>query len=82
MWSGAKVVGRETLPTGVKILTDIAERSPKNTTTARDIVSKHVTESAEKLISKLRGRCRKRASGEAVAGGKKRGGGRSMPIEK
>jgi len=30
LWSGAKAVGRETLRTGGKILTDIAEhRSPK-----------------------------------------------------
>jgi len=72
LWSGTKAVGRETLRTGGKILADIAERSPTDTTTAGDIVSKHVTESAQKLISKLRGRGRKRAHAEAVAGGKKR----------
>ena len=73
LWCGAKAVGRETLRTGGKILTDIAERSPTDTTTtAGDIVSKHVTESAQKLISKLRGRGRNRAHGEAVAGGKKK----------
>jgi len=65
-------VGRETLRTGGKILTDIAERSSTDTTAAGDIVSKHVTDSAQKLISKLRGRGRKRTYGEAVAGGRKK----------
>jgi len=72
LWSEAKGVGREMLRTGGKILIDIAECSPTDTTTARDIVSKHVTESAQKLISKLRGRGRKHAGGDAVAGGKKK----------
>ena len=60
-------MGRETLRTGGKILTDIAERSPTETTT----VSTQITECAQNLISKLRGRGRKRDHGEAVAGGKK-----------
>jgi len=68
----AKASGRETLRTGGKILTDIGERSPTDTTTAEDIVSKHVTDSAQNLISKLRGRGRKRAHGEALAGGAKK----------
>jgi len=46
-------VGRETLRTRVKILTDIADRNPTDTMTAGDIVSKHVTETAQNLISKL-----------------------------
>ena len=49
----------ETLRTGGKILTYIAEhKSPQ--TRAGYVVSKHVTESAEKLIKKLRGFGRKR----------------------
>jgi len=67
LWSGAKAVGRQTLRTGGKILTDIAARDDVSD---GDIVSKHVTDSAQNLISKLRGRGRKRAYGEAV-GGKK-----------
>jgi len=63
-------VARETLHTGGKILTDIAERSPTETTTAVDIVSKHMTESAQNLINKLRGLGRKRA--REAAGGKRR----------
>jgi len=54
LWSGAKAVGRETLRTGAKILTDIAERKPTDAMTAGDIVSKHVTESAQNLIRGLR----------------------------
>ena len=67
LWSGTNAVGRETLHNGGKILIDIAERSPTETTT----VSKHMTESAQNLISKLRARGRKRANCKAVAGGKK-----------
>jgi len=65
-------VGRETLLTGGKILTVIAARkSTDDGTCAGDIVSKHVTESAKNLISKLQGRGRKRAHGQAAwAGGK------------
>jgi len=71
LWSGAKAMGRETLRTGGKILTDIAERKPTDPTTAGDILSKDVTESAQNLISKLRFRGRKR--GRDAASGKKRG---------
>jgi len=53
LWSGSKAVGHETLRTGGKILTDIAERSPTDTTTGGDIVSKHVTESAQNFIITL-----------------------------
>ena len=52
-------MSHETLRTGGKILTDIEQnKSPKVST--KDIVSKHVTESVENLIGKLRGRDRKR----------------------
>jgi hypothetical protein len=71
LWSGTKAVGRETLRTGGKILTNIAERKPTDATTAGDIVSKHVNESAQNLISKLRGCGRKRARQAAVGGKKK-----------
>ena len=54
LWSGAKTVGRETLRTGWKILSDMAENS--DDTPAGDIVTKH----AKDLISKLKGCGRKR----------------------
>jgi hypothetical protein len=44
---GAKILGRETLRTGGKILTDIAENPQTKT---RDFVSKHVSESAQNSI--------------------------------
>ena len=50
---GAKTVGRETLRTGGKILSDMADNSAG--TPARDIVSKH----ARELIGKLKGGGRK-----------------------
>ena len=56
LWSGAKTGGRETLRTGAKILTDIATRKLTADASYGDIVSKHVTESAQQLISNLRGR--------------------------
>jgi len=56
-----------------KILNDIAERSSSDMTTVEDIVFRHVTDSAQKLISKLRGRGRKRAHAAVVAGGKRKG---------
>ena len=61
-------MGRETLRTGGKILTDIAARDEVS---AGDIISKQVTESAQTLISKLKGRGRKRAE-EAVGSRKKK----------
>ena len=60
LWRGAKAVSRETLRTGGKILTDIADnKSPE--LIPKDIVSKHVTESVQNLIGNLRGGGRKRA---------------------
>jgi hypothetical protein len=56
LWSGVKDVGRETLRTGGKILTDIADTDTK----PRDIIANHVGESAQNLIQKLGGRGRKR----------------------
>ena len=61
LWSSAKAVGREALRTGAKVMTDIAA-NPGQT---GDILSKHVTETTQNIIKKLRGggsRKRKRAS--------------------
>jgi hypothetical protein len=56
-----RTLGREALRTGGKILTDIAENPQAGT---RDIISKHVSNSTQNIINKLRGggRKRKRAS--------------------
>ena len=65
LWSGIKALGRETLRKGGDILTDIA-RSPTDQN-HKDIVSKHVTESTQNIIAKLRGIGRKRkGSGRTV----------------
>ena len=62
LWRGTKAVGSETLRTGGKILTDIAENmSPE--LSHKDIVSKHGTESVQNLIGNLRGGGHKRARG-------------------
>ena len=55
-------MGRETLRTGGKILTDIAEnKSPE--LSPKDIGSKHVTESVQNLIGNMRGGGRRRDRG-------------------
>jgi len=70
LWSGAKSIGKETLKalgrealrTGTNIIRDIAENPPTQTT---DIISKHVSDSTQNIINKLRGsgtRKRKRAA--------------------
>jgi len=61
-WRRAKGVGRETLRTGGKILTDIGENKSTEVS-PKDIVSKHVTESVQNLLGNLRGGGRKRARG-------------------
>ena len=61
LWSGAKTVGRETLRTGGDILTDIARSTDDEN--PRDIISRRLNETAQNLIGKLRGRCRKRRAG-------------------
>jgi hypothetical protein len=62
LWRGAIVVARETLRTGGKILTDIAEnRSPE--LSHKGIVSKHVTEPVQNLLGNMRGGGRKRVRG-------------------
>jgi hypothetical protein len=60
LWSGAKSVerqtfkalGREALRTGGKILQDIAENPQVS---SHDIISKHVSESTQNIVKKLRG---------------------------
>ena len=61
LWSSAKTVGRETLRTGGKILTDMADKSAG--TPGEDIVAKH----ARELIGKLKGGGRKRKAKTAAA---------------
>jgi len=56
LWSGAKALGRETLRT------DIAKnRTSTSPVEVRDIVSRRLSESRQKLIDTLEGRGRKRA---------------------
>ena len=56
--SGAKAVGRETLAAGANILSDIA--SKKQNTKVKDIIANRVTQSTNKLVSKLQGKGKKR----------------------
>ena len=56
--SGVKAVGRETLRTGCRILTDITNNTSADVKPV-DIVAKGVGESAQNLIQKPRGRGRK-----------------------
>jgi hypothetical protein len=68
--SGAKAVGRESLRTGGKILSDIAANKASDVEGVRDILAKHVSESAQGLIHKAlsgRGTKRKRGGGGARA---------------
>jgi hypothetical protein len=59
----AKAVGRETRAGG-KILADMAENKSPDVNSG-DILSRHVTESAQNLIGKLRGRGRKRPAAKS-----------------
>jgi len=71
LWHGAKILGRVTLRSGGDILTDIARLSDED---PGAIVSRSLNETAQILIGKLRGRCRKRKRGFAKRrekGGKK-----------
>jgi hypothetical protein len=58
LWSLVKAVGKESLRTGNKILSDITDTDRK----PRDIIASHVGDSAQNLIQKLRGRGRKRSA--------------------
>jgi len=53
LWSGAKSLGREALRTGGKIMADITDNPTR--TDDRDILSKHLSETAQNIIKKLRG---------------------------
>ena len=61
LWSGVKAVGRETVRTGGKILSELADNTAGDVK-PRHIIAKHVTDSAQTLIQKLRRRGRKRAA--------------------
>lgn len=56
--SGAKALGRGTLATGANILSDIASKNPN--TKIKNIIANRVTESTNKLVSKLQGKGKKR----------------------
>jgi len=58
LWSGAKILGRETLRTGGDMVTDMARSTDDEN--PRDIVSRRMNEMAQNLIGILRGRGRKR----------------------
>ena len=58
LWSGMKAVGRETLRTGGRILSDLADNTAGDIM-PRHIIAKHVSDSAQTLIQKLRGKGRK-----------------------
>jgi hypothetical protein len=62
-------LGQETLHTGDRILTDIADKIPDTHT--RDIVSRHMSESTQKLVKKLRGGGRKRKKASCAGPAKK-----------
>ena len=59
LWSGMKAVGRETLRTSGRILSDVADNTAGDVK-PRHIIAKHVGDSAQTLIQKLRGKGRKR----------------------
>jgi len=57
-WSGARTLGPETLRNGGNILTNIARSTDGGN--PRDILSRHVNETTQNLIGRLRGRGLKR----------------------
>ena len=61
LWSGVKAVGRETIRTGGRILSDLADYTAGDFK-PRHIIAKHVSDSAQNLTQKLRGRGCKRAA--------------------
>jgi hypothetical protein len=52
LWSRAKSFGQESLRTGGRIPSDIADKTPD--VSAGDIVANHVSEATQKLVRKLR----------------------------
>jgi len=75
-----KALGREALSTGCMILTDIAENPQAE---SKDIISRHVSDSTQKIINKLRGNCarkrRKRAMSATRNTKRKRKTKRALP---
>ena len=67
LWSGVKAVGRETLRTGGPILSDLAYKTPGDVK-PRHFIAKHVSDSAQTLIQKLRGKGRKRPAAPKTRG--------------
>ena len=61
LWSGVKAFGRETLRTGGRILSDLADNTAGDAK-PRHIIAKHVGDSAQTLIQKLRDRGGKRSA--------------------
>ena len=59
LWSGVKAVGREIVRTGGRILSDLADNTAGDVK-PRHIIAKHVVDSAQTLIEKLRGKGSKR----------------------
>jgi len=73
LWSGAKALGRESLRTGGKILSDIAANQSSSTPSSnRDIVARHLDASRQTLIDKLEGRGRTRAASKRRLPSKKK----------
>ena len=61
LWSGVMAVGRETLRTGARILSDLADNMAGDVE-PRPIIPKHVGDSEQILIQKLRCNGRKRTA--------------------
>jgi hypothetical protein len=66
LWSSAKDMGGETLRTGGKILSDIADNKSSDIS-AHNIVSEYICETAQSQTGKLSGRVRKRKCATSAA---------------
>jgi len=64
-----KALGREAFRTGTNIIRDIAENPPAQTT---DIISRHVADSTQNIIKKLRGGGVRRGRKRKLGGGRAR----------
>ena len=61
LWSGVKAVGRETLRTGGRILSYLVDNMAEDVK-PQHIIAKHVSDSAQTFIQKLRRKGRKRST--------------------
>ena len=61
LWIGIETVGRETMRTGGKILSDLADNTSSDVK-LRHNIEKHVSDSAQNLIQDLRGKVLKRVA--------------------